>query len=109
MSPQMVRRAGYDHGTDVWSVGVVMYLMFFRDFPYGQGRNTRHDMIEAIKAGKQPPFRSEAWEGAGGPSADGMAFVRAVLDPDAQARPTALQALELPFMVRCGSGRGSFS
>lgn len=106
MSPQMVRRVGYDHGTDVWSLGVVAYIMFFRSFPYGQGKHTRHAMIKAIKAGKPPSFKCDV-ESAREPSPDGMAFVRAVLDNDARARPTALEALELPFMMRCTSDAAS--
>lgn len=108
MSPQMVGQAGYDHGTDVWSVGVVTYVMFFRNFPYGQGESTRHAMLKAIRAGKPPRFRSESWESARKPSLDGMAFVRRLLDADARTRPTALDALELPFMTRCDADAESF-
>jgi len=108
MSPQMVRQEGYSHETDVWSIGVITYMMFFRNFPFGQGKNTRHQMLKAIKAGKPPHFKSESWEGEKELSLDGMAFARAVLSTDARFRPSALEALELPFMVGCASGCENF-
>lgn len=98
MSPEMLDSSAYGLGTDVWSMGVVAYLMLFGEFPYGPEARTSEQMKRAIVRGKSPQFSpSEAdW---GEPSTKAVSFVKRLMVRAAAKRPAAADALELSLVA----------
>lgn len=68
---------------DLWSCGVVIYVMLSGDLPYG-------DSIEAICSGEPPDFSAEVWNQI---SENAKDLIRKLLNPDMNDRWTAKQAL----------------
>lgn len=68
---------------DLWSCGVVIYVMLSGDLPYGES-------VEAICSGEPPDFSSEAWKEV---SPEAINLICGLLNPDPEARWTARQAL----------------
>lgn len=100
MSPEMIAGVGYDQGTDVWSFAAMAYLMIFGDFPYMPKEVSSPAMKQAILRGTPEPSFGRAKDQASrvsfqDPSAD---FVKALLQRKTEDRPSAAQALELPFL-----------
>jgi len=56
MAPEMVRGLRYDMRSDVWSLGVVAYVLLFGSFPYMPQQHTSSAMKVAIASGKPPPI-----------------------------------------------------
>lgn len=54
MSPEMISKQGYGKGTDVWSTGVLFYVVLFGHFPFGKATMHRNEMKAAIVQGKVP-------------------------------------------------------
>lgn len=108
MSPEMLCGRGYAGKTDVWSLGVVAYILFFGRFPYDPLKRTSKAMKEAIISGHpspsfllEPPVEGDcsniAADGAAKAAAvsgGAVDFVRALLARDPDARPSAQRALE---------------
>ena len=34
MSPEIIKKLPYDYKTDIWSLGVILFLMLYREFPF---------------------------------------------------------------------------
>ena len=52
MAPEIFSRSGYNEKCDIWSVGVIMYILLTGRPPfYG---NTDIDIIQRVKLGKYP-------------------------------------------------------
>mmetsp|Transcript_15636 Transcript_15636/g.36609 ORF Transcript_15636/g.36609 Transcript_15636/m.36609 type:complete len:464 (+) Transcript_15636:40-1431(+) len=94
MSPEMVRKAGYDIKTDIWSFGVVMYVLLYGAFPYVPKVAGAEEMKACIREGKtQIPFtpcRSNMEK----PSFHLEKLIRTILQRDPAKRPSAPQVLE---------------
>lgn len=105
MAPEMVQRCGYDQKVDLWSVGVIVYVLFFGSFPYVPSVMSRSMMRRAIEIGHpQPSFRPVVPEAAEGEqqrrSKEGESFVGLLLTRLASYRPDAGDALNHAFIVR---------
>jgi serine/threonine protein kinase len=100
MAPEMLQQLPYGQKIDVWSLGVVAYTLLFGSFPYLPINRSSAAMKDAILDGFEPSFRQ--WNGvlrSQKCSDSTTAFVQDVLTRDPKARPTASEALKLPFMV----------
>mmetsp|Transcript_19051 Transcript_19051/g.34470 ORF Transcript_19051/g.34470 Transcript_19051/m.34470 type:complete len:539 (+) Transcript_19051:68-1684(+) len=100
MSPEMISGKGYDFKTDIWSLGVVVYLLFYGCFPYKPTENNLDSMRQAIRKGDPAPT-FEPWisahkSNAFSPAA--MTFIQALLDRNMEERPTADEALSFPYL-----------
>ena len=87
----------YDTKADIWSVGVIAYILLSGKMPF-HGRNFKETFAKIVKG--QWAFVGEIFEQV---SENGKAFVRAMLQMDPKLRPTATQALQLPWLCQVQS------
>jgi serine/threonine protein kinase len=108
MSPEMITHKSYGAKVDVWSLGVVAYSFLFGDFPYLPQETSSKAMKQAIINGKQPAFspapRAVVSQAARMRSDSAVAFAKTLLHRQPENRPSALEALDLPYMAAIGSG-----
>jgi serine/threonine protein kinase len=96
MAPE-VPAESYDHRCDIWSIGVVTYLLLSGKQPFwGREEKTlpwrerRLEMIALIEKCEFSPMSTGAWLNV---STSANAFVRSLLQLNADDRPTLEQAL----------------
>jgi len=92
MSPEMITGLGYAAPTDIWSLGVVLYVLLCGEFPYTPGSTCRNSMRAAVARGVPPPRFATAVAGAQ-LSAEAEELLRALLHRDPETRPQAAGAL----------------
>mmetsp|Transcript_67542 Transcript_67542/g.130506 ORF Transcript_67542/g.130506 Transcript_67542/m.130506 type:complete len:471 (+) Transcript_67542:55-1467(+) len=99
MSPEMLSKTGYGAATDVWSVGVIVYVMIFARFPYEPDKRTAKAMKLAILSGSPVPSYTlpVKKDRAQKPdvSKEVTLFMRRLLDRNPVFRPSAKQALQM--------------
>jgi serine/threonine protein kinase len=109
MSPEMLLGQMYNTKVDVWAFAVVVYTFLFGNFPYVPKTQTSKGMKQAIVEGKQPKYKPSirvAPKAGVEPenfiqmrSEKAMDFVKYLLNRSPAQRPSAKDALELPYMV----------
>jgi len=105
MCPEMLTGRGYDEKADVWSFGVIVYALLFGNFPYMPKQPSSKAMKQAIiDGGVGPTFEPAAGTRSLGPntmlrSDNARSLVRAVLRREPDFRPSAEEALQMPWMV----------
>lgn len=94
MAPEILRRrhAGYDELCDMWSLGIVAYVMLCGYPPFNG--HTDSEVFAAIRRGRCR-FAKDDWSGV---SREGKDFVRRLLRREPGSRMTAAQALEHPWI-----------
>jgi len=100
MSPEMIGNRGYGAATDLWSVGVFVYVMIFGHFPYEPQKHNHNAMKKAILSGVPAPSYKMAKalkKKAQTPdvSKDAISFMRELLERNPVSRPSAKQALHM--------------
>jgi serine/threonine protein kinase len=99
MAPEVLR-GDYDSKVDVWSCGVIVYMLLSSSLPfYGK---TRQHVVRRIVAGKYS-FKARRWRSI---SSDAKKFVVTLLEANAKKRPSAVEALRMPW-IRKTAGCGS--
>ncbi|KAK2956624.1 putative serine/threonine protein kinase [Blattamonas nauphoetae] len=78
----------FSHKSDVWAIGVMLYTLLFRSFPF-QGQ-TNHQLYTSIQTITPQILRQDL-------SQDCRKAIFSLLEKDVNKRPTASKALELPF------------
>ena len=102
MAPEVVNSYEYNQQCDIWSVGVVLYVILSGQFPF-HGTN-KEETIRKIN--NQPiAFSSNSmcvnvapvWTRV---SSEGKDLIKRLLEHDYKKRPTAAEALEDPWMKK---------
>ena len=50
-SPEMIKGSGYDHRTDLWSLGCIIYEMICGKVPFGDDIESPHEVYDTIEHG----------------------------------------------------------
>jgi serine/threonine protein kinase len=98
MCPETLLGEWYNESADIWSLAVMIYAFFFGCFPYESGDGTNEGMKKAIIKGKPPKFES-CGQGKKPYSPSALNFITTLLKRDAKDRPSAEQALNLPYVA----------
>lgn len=93
MAPEVLRRK-YDKSCDVWSVGVIAYMLLCGYPPFNGA--TDEEVLDSIRRGRCH-LSSRDWSGV---SREGRDFIRRLLHKDPRKRMTAKQALNHPWMTK---------
>lgn len=100
MSPEMISKQGYGRGTDVWSTGVLFYVVLNGQFPFGKASMHRQDMKAAIVDGKEPVgFTRREEESWSVMKEAAMNLVKGLLNRPDKKRLQIKQALKMPFFA----------
>mmetsp|Transcript_14496 Transcript_14496/g.57804 ORF Transcript_14496/g.57804 Transcript_14496/m.57804 type:complete len:551 (+) Transcript_14496:288-1940(+) len=100
IAPEVLRRE-YTVKCDVWSVGVIAYILLC-GYPPFYGDNDR-DIFKRVSIGRFT-FPSPEWDHISKQAKD---FVASLLKVDVDCRPTARMAREHPFITRAASAASS--
>jgi len=108
MSPEMVLMQPYDTATDVWSLGVLAYLLFFGEFPHEPVTKSPQTMKKAI-ANNSPAARFAPIANFPSPPPGVTEFLRMILVRDPKLRPSCTTILQTPLMSETAQGDSMFS
>ncbi|GBF88497.1 hypothetical protein Rsub_01210 [Raphidocelis subcapitata] len=93
MAPEVLLRC-YDQSADIWSAGVILYLMLTGQLPF-MGANDRQVCAAVLRGSVST--EGDAWEGV---SEGAKSVVRRMLCRDPKARATAEELLAHPWLAR---------
>jgi serine/threonine protein kinase len=94
MAPEIIMHKPYGVQVDMWSFGVVTYIMLFGQMPFDHPNE--RDLFELIKAGR---FEFPTRDGSN-ISADAKNFISKLLVVDPRARLTAEAAMRHPWITK---------
>lgn len=96
VAPEVLKRQGYDAACDVWSLGVLLYIMLSGTTPYATtGGDDPNAILKRIGEGRLD-FEPSNWRSVSAPAKD---LIRLMLDVEPQKRPTAAQILAHSWMT----------
>mmetsp|Transcript_21598 Transcript_21598/g.74148 ORF Transcript_21598/g.74148 Transcript_21598/m.74148 type:complete len:343 (+) Transcript_21598:3-1031(+) len=102
MSPEMLSGKGYGTHTDMWSFGVLAYVMLLGQFPYHSLDRTSKGMKSSILSGiPEPSFRPKVQItrfSNSGISPGATCFLQRVMCREPEARPSADRALNIAWL-----------
>nr|XP_027202207.1 calcium/calmodulin-dependent protein kinase type 1D-like [Dermatophagoides pteronyssinus] len=90
-APEIISNQGYDHKVDIWSVGVILYLMISSKFPFPMCQNSLNEPIDKLKNIFKLKFEEPEWNNISGSCKD---FISKLLQFDANARFSSEEALK---------------
>ena len=102
MAPEVLRKQPYAKPCDMWSLGVVCFILLSGRRPFhAREREEKIDLILHT----EPSYTGSGWKGI---SSQAMNFVQALLRKEPSERLTAQQALNHPWLV-AGAQSATFS
>jgi len=93
VAPEILEGTPYDERSDMWSVGVILYILLGGYPPFIE--STQRDLFRKIRRGEYE-FHEEYW---GTVSSEAKDLISSLLTVDANLRLTAEQALENPWIT----------
>jgi len=99
MAPEVLA-GSYDFKCDIWSTGVIAYMLLTGEPPFGEFEDTDHEIMMQVM--KSPTFKTScvAWPHL---SEDCKDFVRSLLTRDPEKRPTAKVAANHRWLTQRAS------
>jgi len=97
VAPEVLRGTNYDNSVDVWSIGVITYILLC-GFPPFYGNNDQQIFNKILKC--EYDFPSPDWDNI---SAEAKEFIGALLVLNPNERPSAEQCLESPWILNKSS------
>ena len=97
VAPEILEGHPYDERADMWSVGVILYILLGGYPPFIE--NTQRELFRKIKRGDYE-FHEEYW---GTVSKEARNLIKSLLTVDPELRLSAQQSLENPWI--CGDGK----
>lgn len=95
VAPEVLKRQGYDKACDVWSLGVLLYIMLAGQTPFANGPNDSADVILHRIGQANYDLTSGNWTSVSSSAKD---LVRSMLDLDPSKRLTTAQVLAHPWI-----------
>ena len=95
IAPEVLQMRGYDEKCDVWSLGVIIYILLCGFPPFYADNDAQ--LFERIKKGKYE-FIKPYWDPV---SEQAKNFVRRMLVVEPKKRPTCEELLEDPWLAPC--------
>lgn len=88
VAPEVIEKRGYTEKCDIWSAGVMLYLLLVADFPF---RGATHaELFEKIKRGE---YSLKASKQIMALSSEGKSLLSKLLDTDPNKRASASEAM----------------
>ncbi|XP_065575491.1 ribosomal protein S6 kinase 2 beta-like [Artemia franciscana] len=97
VAPEVLKKQGYDAACDIWSLGVMLYVMLSGKPPFLNGREESADAILERVNNYQIDFSGVHWKLV---SDDAVNLLRAMLSQDPRHRPTASEILNSKWLKR---------
>ena len=103
VAPEVLTEELYTNKCDVWSIGVVTYLMLSLTLPY-QGRD-ESDTVDLLLDPENhlPDYQSRRWTELKNSDPEAISFCQCLLQKDPMMRPTMKEAMNHPWIIKyCG-------
>ena len=96
MAPEHLREEPHGAAVDLWSLGVVLFILLSGRHPFDpDGAAEEPELAARIKAADWAFGSAPCWRSV---SDDGKRAVRALLEPSPERRPSASELLRLPWL-----------
>ncbi|TNV80972.1 hypothetical protein FGO68_gene3591 [Halteria grandinella] len=89
-----VLKGEYDEKCDVWSIGVILYILLSGEPPFPGGDDK--EILRNVIQGKVS-FTREVWKGR---SEEVKSFIKKMMKMNSRDRPTASESLQHPWMLK---------
>ncbi|RHY13229.1 hypothetical protein DYB36_012924 [Aphanomyces astaci] len=93
VAPEVLRGKAYGNGVDIWSIGVITYILLCGYPPFHN--DNRNALFQQVKSGTFE-FHSPYWDHISDAAKD---FIRLMLTVDPNIRPAAKTLLKLPWIA----------
>lgn len=102
VSPDVLSGQGYTNKCDLWSLGVIVWMLLAGYPPF---HGSERSIMAKIKAGQPDWSHQKRWKPVVSEAID---FVRKLLEKDPQQRMDTAQAQQHPWLVQGLTSRGTF-